>query len=428
MDEDTEVLDWGHEEDDYPSYDTRRSRENMGEPHYNVDGDCDDTVSLGGDEDDLGVVYAYQSISHQEKLKSSEVPRHRDRDHHRESSHSGARQTSHLSPSHSSHQHAKLTHALPAKPAIANSSMAVIQSQLLEASSMINGHDRERRNSLKKPVGEPLPPDWEVRNPRSGGSEVYYYNTKTHESTWVRPILAPPKGSLEWDEPAECTSYQSAEGARARSPRNGHTSPPKGRAEPLLPQDMSFDDRHYRPMEGPKSSGRVEHTLPQKPDFADRRSPERLPPAEHSRRAPRPQAEPERARSRRGTSPSHVRPPTPEDRRQEAGPEPRSRSSRLDSYIPSVDRTHTSMHDERDIVKPSTNSTLLASMSLAPIVFPPAPLVMCNCHTTPPVRPESPTRGIMHFVACLLSLSAQQDPPPLSACNHAFHRPHTLIL
>src|SRR6202000_1374003 len=104
MDEDAEVLDWGQEEDDYPSYDPRRSRENMDEPRYNVGEDCDDTVSLGGDEDDLGVVYAYQSTSHQEELKSSEVPRHRDRDYHRESSYSGARQPSHLSPPNSSHQ------------------------------------------------------------------------------------------------------------------------------------------------------------------------------------------------------------------------------------------------------------------------------------------------------------------------------------
>lgn len=365
MDEDTEVLDWGHEEDDYPSYDTRRSRENIGEPRYNADEDCDDTVSLGGDEDDLGVVYAYQSSSHQEKPKSSELPRHRDREHHRESSHSGARQTSHLSSPHSSHQHAKLTHALPAKPAIANPSLAVTQSQLLEASSMVNGRDHDRRNSLKKPAGEPLPPDWEVRHPRSGGSEVYFYNIKTHESTWVQPTLVPPKGSREWNERAGYTPHQSAEGARAGSPRNGHTSPPMNKTE-LPPQDMSFDDRHYRPMEAPKSGSRVEHTLPQKPVFADHCSPERLSPAENSRHPHRSQAEQERARSRRGASPSHVRPSSPEDRRQEAGREPRSRSSRMDSYVPSVDRTHTSTHDERDTVRPSTNSTLLASMSLAP--------------------------------------------------------------
>ena len=391
MDEDTEVLDWGQEEDDYQPYDTRRSRENIGEPRYHADEDCDDTVSLGGDEDDFGVVYAYQSRSHQEKLKSSEVSRHRDRDHHRESSHSSARQPSLVSPPHSSHQHAKMTHALPAKPVIANASLAVTQSQLLEASSMINGRDRERRNSIKKPSGEPLPPDWEVRHPRSGGSDVYYYNTKTHESTWTRPTLTPPTGSRENDERANGTFPQSTEGSRAKSPRNGRTSSPKNRTEPLPPQDMSFDDRHYRPTEAPTSSSRVEHTLPQKPVFADRRSPERSSPAENSKHAHRSQAEPERARSRRGASPSNVGPPPPEDRRQEAGREPRSRSSRMDSYVPSADRIHTSTQDERDTVRPSTNSTLLASMSLAPHRLP----VYSACDVQLPYHP-SRAAGIFH--------------------------------
>ena len=380
MDEDTEVLDWGHEEDDYPSYDTRRSRENIGEPRYHADED--DTVSLGGDEDDLGVVYAYQSRSHQEKPKSSEISRHRDRDHHRESSHSSARQSSHLSPPHSSHQHAKLTHALPAKPVIANPSMAVTQSQLLEASSMVNGRG-DRRNSIKKTAGELLPPDWEVRHPRGGGSDVYYYNTKTHESTWVRPTLVSPQGSQEWSERANGTSHPSTEGTRAKSPGDDHPSSPKNRTELLPPQDMSFDDRHYRPKEVTTPSNRVEHILPQKPVFADRRSPERSSPVDNNKHAHRSQ-EPGRARSRRGASPSNVRPQSPEDRRQEAGREPRSRSSRMDSYIPSSDRTHTSTHDERDNVRPSTNSTSLASMSLAPVVSQPAPLIMCNCYTTPP--------------------------------------------
>ena len=413
MDEDTEVLDWGHEEDDYPPYDTRRSRENMGEPRYNADEDCDDTVSLGGDEDDLNVVYAYQSSS----LKSSEVLRHRDRDHHRESSYSGPRQPSHLSPPHSSHQHAKLTHALPAKPAIANPSLAVTQSQLLEASSMINGRGRDRRNSLKKTAGEPLPPDWEARHPRSGGSDVYYYNTKTHESTWERPTLVASKPSRERNERADCTSHQSAEGARARSPRNGHASPPKNRPEPLPPQDLSFDDRHYRPMEAPKSSSRVEHTLPQKPVFADRRSPERLSPADDSRHTHRSQAEPERARSRRGASPSHVRPPSPEDRRQDAGREPRSRSSRMDSYIPTADRTHTSTHDERDTVRPSANSTLLASMSLAHHRLP-------ACSACDVQLPYHPSRAVGIFYAgnharCCLSpflVRPARSPLPSAFC------------
>ena len=365
MDEDTEVLDWGHEEDDYQSYDTRRSRENIGEPRHHVDEDCDDTVSLGGDEDDLGVVYAYQYRSYQEKSKYPEISRHHHRDHYRESSHSSARQPSqsYLSPPHSSHQYAKLTHALPAKPVIANPTVAVAQSQLLEASSMVNGRGRDRRNSIKKSAGEPLPPDWEVRHPRSGGPDAYYYNTRTHESTWDRPTPTPPKGSRERHEGANGTPHQSVGGSRARSPSEDHASPLKNRSEPPPPEDMSFEDRHYRPTEA-TSSSRVEHTLPQKPLLADNPSPGHQASAESSRRGHASQAEP--GRTRRGASPPNVRPPSPQDRRQEAGREPRSRPSLLDSYVPSTDRTHTPTHDERDTVRPSTNSTLLASISLAP--------------------------------------------------------------
>ncbi|KAF5389691.1 hypothetical protein D9757_006023 [Collybiopsis confluens] len=58
-----------------------------------------------------------------------------------------------------------------------------------------------------------LPPYWETRHPRSGGTQVYYYNTRTHESTWIHP------------------STQSS-----RSPNS-----PTG--------TLSFDDRHYRPGE-----------------------------------------------------------------------------------------------------------------------------------------------------------------------------------
>ena len=431
MDEDTEVLDWGHEEDDYQPYDTRRSRENIGEPRHHADEECDDTVSLGGDEDDLGVVYAYQYRSYQEKSKSFDVPRHRDRDHYRESSHSSARQPSqsYLSSPHSSHQYAKLTHALPAKPVIANPSVAVAQSQLLEASSMVNGRDRDRRNSIKKPVVESLPPDWEIRHPRSGGSEVYYYNTKTHESTWVRPVLNPPKGSRERNEGANGPPHQNTGGSRARSPSNGHPSPPK-RSEPLAPEDMSFEDRHYRPTETPTPSNRVEHILPQKPAFADRRSPERLSSAESSRHAHISQADLERTRSRRGASPPNVRPPSHEDKRLEAGREPRSRPSRMDSYVPSADRTHTSTHDERDTVRPPTNSTLLASISLAPHRLP-----VCFARDVQLPYHLSRAAGIFHAgnhaLRCLSPFLPPSKIPsshPLSACDRAFHRPHTLIL
>ena len=46
---------------------------------------------------------------------------------------------------------------------------------------------------------------------------------------------------------------------------------------------------------------------------------------------------------------------------------------------------------------------------------------LCLERATSPMRPESSMQGITHFVACLLSSSAQQDPSshPLSACNRS---------
>lgn len=292
---------------------------------------------------------------------------------------------------------------------------------------MVNGRGRDRRNSIKKPAGEPLPPDWEVRHPRSGGGDVYFYNTKTHESTWVQPTPPPPKGSREWHEGANGTSHQSTGRSRTRSPSNDHATPLKNRTEPLAPEDMSFEDRHYRPTETPAPSSRVEHTLPQKPLFVDRRSPERLSPAESSKHAHRSQAEPERARSRRGASPSNVRLPSPEDRREEPGREPRSRPSRLDSHFPYANRTHTTTHDERDTVRPSTNSTLLASISLAL-----HRLRVCSACDVQLSRHLSRAAGIFHArnhaLRCLspfLVCPARSPSHPLSACHHAFHHPHT---
>ena len=106
--------------------------------------------------------------------------------------------------------------------------------------------------------------------------------------------------------------------------------------------------------------------------------------------------------------------------------------SSVPAPLASRDFTHTSTHDERDTVRPSANSTLFVSIRLArPIAFPSASLAVCDCHAASLVRPESFMRGTTHSVVCSLCLSAQKDPPPshpLSACSHAFHRPHTLIL
>ncbi|KAF9260595.1 hypothetical protein L218DRAFT_1079270 [Marasmius fiardii PR-910] len=64
--------------------------------------------------------------------------------------------------------------------------------------------------SSKANSGEiPLPPDWQLRQSRSSDA-VYYYNTRTHECTWVKPLPELPDSSKE---------------------RNA----------------LTFEDRHYRP-------------------------------------------------------------------------------------------------------------------------------------------------------------------------------------
>ncbi|KAF9818069.1 hypothetical protein IEO21_03030 [Rhodonia placenta] len=106
---------------------------------------------------------------------------------------------------------------------------------------------RERRMNGHSKSGHELPPDWEIRRPRNGGQEQYYYNTKTHESTWTRPGLVREGRSLE--------RRGSDAKARTDARTDEHTDELEGRAQsrkepkrrPSPSSGLSYEDRHYRP-------------------------------------------------------------------------------------------------------------------------------------------------------------------------------------
>lgn len=153
----------------------------------------------------------------------------------------------------------KLTHALPPKPVLA--SVVVARSPPLAttlASSMVprdkrsNGQSRGKSASVEASDG--LPPDWEIRYPRSGGREAYYYNVRTHESTWTRPqasvrVASPAK---DRDSRTRSLSLSVDDGARSQVlPRTAPRKDTKRRASPVpaVTNALTYEDRHYRPVD-----------------------------------------------------------------------------------------------------------------------------------------------------------------------------------
>lgn len=173
------MLDWGHEDD-------KQTAQHGPE-------DAEDAVSLGGDEDDMQDCYSYQAT---EQEVAAQPPNSYSTSHGKRESY-GSKQLAapprnpdlpHLRRSQSA---GKLTHALPPKPAL---SVAPVHPSPAQASTLASSMiQREpRTNDLGMPVSgsnhDALPSDWELRQARSGGGEQYYYNTKTHESTWTQPV------------------------------------------------------------------------------------------------------------------------------------------------------------------------------------------------------------------------------------------------
>ncbi|KAI0747164.1 hypothetical protein C8Q80DRAFT_825114 [Daedaleopsis nitida] len=109
--------------------------------------------------------------------------------------------------------------------------------------------------------GDPLPPDWEIRYPRNGGTDAYYYNIKTQESTWTRPGLpasgrASPTKIMGGAQTSDHSVPEVQDDAWARRGRvqqfdgSRRNATSRQTSSPHNP-DLSYADRHYRPGEGP---------------------------------------------------------------------------------------------------------------------------------------------------------------------------------
>ncbi|KAJ3783149.1 hypothetical protein GGU10DRAFT_60499 [Lentinula aff. detonsa] len=114
-----------------------------------------------------------------------------------------------------------MMHGLPPKPVTsAVSFLPSSQSSLTEATAMVTretakgkGGGGITKTSAANPVHKDdvgsLPPHWEIRHPRSGGKQIYFYNNQTHESTWTHPVsIFPPHPLIRTIKRAASTTMQ----------------------------------------------------------------------------------------------------------------------------------------------------------------------------------------------------------------------------
>ncbi|KAI0360333.1 hypothetical protein OH77DRAFT_1393607, partial [Trametes cingulata] len=216
VDDDAERVDWGNDDDEtqapadsYPSYSPRQTIGGYaGE-------DAEDAVSLGGDDEDEREFFAHHvteqvsisggnvlhtkttTVAHTHSAKrdaqrqsatSSQHARTPSQSKRSESPSSGLRRTQ------SANSLPPPMHALPPKPALvpphyrppSPAGPGILASAMIPRQKKSGGSGK---SSTGPDGGDPLPPDWEIRYPRNGGKDVYYFNVKTEESTWIRPKL-----------------------------------------------------------------------------------------------------------------------------------------------------------------------------------------------------------------------------------------------
>lgn len=168
--------------------------------------DDEDAVSLGPDEDEPG--YYHKDSYQNDSFPSGDgdvadvnddaaapgstphsAPQHRPQPLTRENSVNSPRNTT-------SPQRHHLIHGLPPKPVVANVPfLHPSHPSLIEATAMSRSTAKTKTSSgnngfAPKPASsvdaKDLPLDWQIRNSHNG--DMYYYNTKTHVSTWERPV------------------------------------------------------------------------------------------------------------------------------------------------------------------------------------------------------------------------------------------------
>lgn len=251
VEDETEVLDWGNEEEDQDIAETGLVAE-----------DAEDAVSLGGDEDDEFLTYQTrvsqvttqrtQSPSKTEKQENAAGVDARGKAPERDKPKTPTRHPheTQIAPEpipalNRQLSFGKLTHALPPKPVVSSVPfMHPSHPSIIEATAMAARVDLDKKNgSVSKSAtsGDVLPVDWEVRHPRNGRG-VYYYNSRTKESTWTRPGSSTPardrRDSRIADDTRDMTSISKTDDSLTS--RVGRPD-----AEVIL----SYDDRHYRPGE-----------------------------------------------------------------------------------------------------------------------------------------------------------------------------------
>ena len=262
----------------------------VGESHRTT-ADNDDVVSIGGEQDDMEELAAFNSRTHggiggdensQETAnepsltKISQMAEPVSVETKAEptiSAEPSATQKSNK-PSKTSLVQPPLKHALPPKPITASVPMRTrnqAHPDIVGASAMSEarraperdrdrGEGRRRSNASRPAVAEVLPPDWEIRYSTSGDKLPYYYNTRTGVTQWERPSTIGKKSPIGTRHSDESRDSQADDRARGTSPyeirptREAETSDIRVSNRSTSPV-LTHSDRHYRPTNNAENLG-----------------------------------------------------------------------------------------------------------------------------------------------------------------------------
>jgi len=222
--DDTEELDWG--DDEHPLIVDTDDRDD--ERDDDIDDDRADAVSLDDGSDDLPDYASFQ-LAHKNPIAVASPP--------------------------TRHSATTKSPGLPPKPVASEKAPYLPSSHpsLTEASAMSSTFKR----------GD-LPQHWELRRSRGGG-DTYYYNTKTHESTWSKP--ASPKAGRRPASPLSSLP------PRPAPYRSAPDSKPDRKARSRERRGMDSYRPQYSPSPERRPRDRPHPSLPSPPPRSLRRSP-----------------------------------------------------------------------------------------------------------------------------------------------------------